>query len=62
MRWAMIDSNNIVNNIIIWDGQGELFNGRLVIQLEENEPCSIGWAYDKNSSPRFIEQDVPETP
>lgn len=59
MRWAIINlENNIVENVIIWDGNGQIypFDTLQLIQLEENERCEIGSLYDPNSSPRFIEQ------
>ena len=62
MRWAIVNSNNIVENIVIWDGNGDLFSTTQNVQLQENEPCSIGWTYDVNGDPRFIEPDVLETP
>jgi hypothetical protein len=54
MRWAMITSENIVENIIIWDGQGDLFAGKTVVQLQDGEWCSIGAAYTEGGTPRFI--------
>ncbi len=62
MRWALIDANNIVENIIIWDGVGDLFHNTTNVNLLENERCEIGWTYDVNSDPRFIEPDVLEIP
>jgi hypothetical protein len=62
MRWALVDSNNIVENIVIWDGSGSLFQGVTCVNLQENEHCSIGWTYDVNGSPRFIEPEVQEIP
>lgn len=60
MRWAMIDANNIVENVIIWDGLGDLFSGKTIVQLEDGEWCSIGALYEANGTPRFIEQEVPQ--
>ena len=59
MRWAMINANNIVDNVIIWDGQGDIFVGKNIVQIDENEWCSIGCSYDANSNPRFIESATP---
>lgn len=50
MRWAMITSENIVENIIIWDGQGDLFSGKTVVQLQEGEYCNIGSTFDPNAT------------
>ena len=56
----MIDANNIVENVIIWDGLGDLFSGKTIVQLEDGEWCSIGALYEANGTPRFIEQEVPQ--
>jgi hypothetical protein len=56
MRWALIDLNNLVENIVIWDGLGEVFAGKTIVQLEENEWCSVGALYEATGTPRFTEQ------
>lgn len=56
----MIDTNNIVENVIIWDGLGDLFSGKIVVQLQDGEWCSVGALYNSNGTPRFIEQEVPQ--
>ena len=61
MRWALIDANNIVENVIIWDGQGDLFSGKTVVQLQEGEWCSIGASYNPNATEsRFTAVEQPE--
>ncbi len=60
MRWALINVNNLVENVVIWDGQGEIFVGKTIVQLEDGEWCSIGALYEANGTPRFIEQEVPQ--
>ena len=62
MRWAMITSENIVENIIIWDGQGDLFSGKTVVQLQDGEWCSIGAAYTEGAALRFVAQPEPQEP
>lgn len=63
MRWAMIDNNNTVYNIIVWDGQGNLFEGMKVVQLEEGEWCDMGSLFTENATPRFTPQEQSqETP
>ena len=62
MRWALIDLNNVVENVVIWDGTGDLFQGTTNIHLNDDERCAPGWTYDPNNSPRFVEPDVLETP
>ena len=56
MRWSLIDANNLVENIVIWDGQGDIFVGKNIVQLQDGEWCSIGALYDENGTPKFIEQ------
>jgi hypothetical protein len=62
MRWAMIDANNIVENVIIWDGQGDLFSGKTVVQLQDGEWCSIGASYAEDAVLRFVAQPEPQEP
>jgi len=40
---------------MVWDGQGEIFAGRTVVQLGDGEWYNIGASYDANSNPKFIE-------
>jgi len=54
-RWALVNADNVVENIVVWDGQGEIFAGRTVVQLGDGEWCNIGASYDANSNPKFIE-------
>ena len=56
MKWALIDVNNLVENIVIWDGMGDIFVGKNIVQIQDGEWCSIGALYEANSSIRFIEQ------
>jgi hypothetical protein len=60
MTWAVINSENVVVNVVIWNGGDNLFDGFTTVQLEENEPCSPGWTYDPNSTPRFVEPITPD--
>jgi len=66
MRWALVNKiNNIVENIIIWDGLNELFsntNWNVILLTEDENTVGSGWTYDENNNPRFIEPDVLETP
>ena len=32
IRWALVNSNNTVDNVVIWDGTGDLFQGTTNIQ------------------------------
>jgi hypothetical protein len=62
MRWALVNTNNIVDNVVIWDGGGDLFQGTTNVHLADNEACAPGWTYDPNSDPRFVEPEVLEIP
>jgi len=59
MKWALVNNQtNIVENIVIWDGNGELFPHTTNVHLNDNERCGISWTYDVNNDPRFIEPEV----
>ena len=59
MKWVLINiETNLVENIVIWDGQGDIFSGKNIVQLQEGEWCSIGALYDANGTPRFIEPAI----
>ena len=55
MKWAFVDSENIVVNVIVWDGAANIYTPPNVtlIQILEDEICSSGYSYDANGSPRF---------
>jgi hypothetical protein len=49
-KYAIINNQNIVDNIIVWDG-GDLWQppeNMTCINIENIE-CSIGWSYDGTS-------------
>ena len=63
MRWAMINEDNIVENIIIWDGTGDLFLGKTVVQLQEGEWCDMGALHTPNANGlRFTAVEQPQDP
>lgn len=56
MRYAIINlETGIVENIIIWDGNGILspYSNDQLIQILENEFCDIGYIFTANDIPRF---------
>ena len=57
MRWAVITFDNIVDNVVIWNGGESLWPEMITVQLENNEPCAPGWIYDPSpmANPRFSE-------
>lgn len=54
MKYAVINNSNIVENIIIIENPETWTQNTLLVLLNENERCAIGWIYDSNSTPRFI--------
>lgn len=50
-RYAIIDADNVVSNIIVWDGVDpwEAPEGTQVRALTDGESASIGWHFDGKS-------------
>lgn len=48
MKWAIIDTQNIVTNIIVWDGMSpyDPGEGNTLIKINDGVYCAIGWIYD----------------
>ena len=44
-RYALV-KNNVVENIVAWGGDADLFSEYLTVELAEETPCSVGWNYD----------------
>lgn len=44
-RYALV-KNNAVENIVSWDGEGDLFSEYHVVELTNDMPASVGWNYD----------------
>lgn len=44
-KYALIDSDGIVKNIVLWDGNGDIFPGYQTVELTDGVLCSIGWLY-----------------
>jgi hypothetical protein len=53
MRYAVIDANGIVFNIIILNDVSQWVGTEQVVQIAEGEWVDIGCAYDENAIPRF---------
>jgi hypothetical protein len=61
-HWAMIDSNNLVINIIDWDGESDWSppQGTTIIDLTNYEIApSIGWTYENGA---FVPPPPPPEP
>lgn len=44
MRYALV-TDGIVVNVVIWDGEGHIFDDYQVFKIDEI-PCGIGWIYE----------------
>ncbi|HDM8357355.1 TPA: tail fiber assembly protein [Yersinia enterocolitica] len=44
-NYALI-KNNVVENIVVWDEQGDIFNDYTTVNVDDM-PVSIGWSYVK---------------
>lgn len=57
MRWAIIH-DGVVENVIIMDNPSDYFDQTAtIVSLGSEERCAIGWTYDQNADPRFIETE-----
>lgn len=56
MRYAIV-LNGVVDNVVIWDGQGDIPgpHGAIAVLLT-NQTCNLGWIYDGTT---FIEPEEP---
>lgn len=48
MKYAVINSSNIVENIIVWDGSAPYNSGEgmTLVEIQDGVFCSVGWLYD----------------
>jgi len=63
MKYAVINSSNIVENIIVWDGSAP-YNpgaGMTLVEIQNNVFCAIGWIYDP-STQTFTNPNPEPTP
>ena len=58
-RWALVDGDGNVSNVIIWGGGESLWPDMTPVQLDPDERCAPGWTYDAAATPRFIEPTPP---
>ena len=56
MKWAIVEQNNIVSNVVVWDGSSSWTppKNTTMIELQEMENCRIGSTYSAGQNPRFI--------
>lgn len=48
MKAALVNAQNIVENVIVWDETCVAPAGVQAIVLEDDAPVSIGWKYQNN--------------
>jgi hypothetical protein len=49
MKAALVNPQNIVENVIVWDETCVAPDGVQAIVLEDDAPVSIGWKYQNNT-------------
>ena len=57
-KYALINNQNIVDNIVIWDGSDSWQPPQTMICINvENIECGIGWTYDGSvfTAPEVVE-------
>jgi hypothetical protein len=62
-RWALINSDTlVVENVVIWGGEDDMFSGFIKVELNAGEPCAPGFTYDPAplADPRFIAPIPPD--
>lgn len=42
-------NNGVVENTVEWDGEGDLFAGLDIIEINEGVQCGIGWVYENGN-------------
>ena len=60
MRWALINADNVVTGVIVWNGEAEYTpaDGLTLINVDD-VPCGPGWTYNGSTftAPPTEEQD-----
>lgn len=59
MNYALV-KDGIVENVVIWNGEGDLFNEFETVNIDE-QTAGIGWAYDGNVFTAPIEPVQPDS-
>ncbi len=63
MKYAIINSASIVENIIVWDGASpyDPGNGLTLVVINDGVMCQIGWIYDPVTQ-TFTDPNPPAPP
>ena len=52
-RYAIINSSNVVENMVVWDGNLETWKpptGYTAVEVEDNVRCGIGMTYNSSGT------------
>jgi len=52
-RWAVLDSSNVVIDLMIWDGKTETWtppSDMIYVEIPDNDRMGIGMTYNKDGS------------
>lgn len=62
-KYAIVNADNIVENIIVWDEVSEWRppEGRIIVKAEEIL-CDIGWTHDNGAFIAPLEPSVDQAP
>lgn len=52
-KYALINSKGIVENVVLWDGKGNLFSDYVSVNVDEID-AGIGWTYAEGD---FLQPD-----
>ena len=55
-RYALV-KDGVVENLVSWNGEGELFFEFVTVKLNDDSVASVGWSYDGTT---FIAPPEPE--
>jgi hypothetical protein len=44
-RYALV-KDGVVENLVSWNGEGELFSEFVTVELNDDSVASVGWSYD----------------
>ena len=44
-NYALV-KNGVVENVVVWDGKGELFSEFVTVEMNDDSVASVGWSYD----------------
>lgn len=51
-RWAIIN-NGIVENVVMWDGKGDIFKNFTTYKLPSDSPVGVGYLVNGDSADEY---------